>query len=54
MEVLHGTSGTTLREFSAVLGLEFGATESRTCICGVQGAEPLGESPQTFDSRTNL
>jgi len=33
------------------LDLEAGATELRTCICGVQGEEPWGESPQTFDSQ---
>ena len=25
-------------------------TESRTCMCGVQGAEPWGASPQACDN----
>ena len=43
-----------LRTRSTDLDLAAGATELRTCICGVQGAEPWGESPQTFDYQEEL
>ena len=32
------------------LAKDVGATELRAAGCGVQGAEPWGESPQTFDN----
>src|SRR5437762_2529137 len=31
------------------VALDVGPTEFRTCICGVQGAEPWGASPQACD-----
>ena len=50
-----GSSGcvNAMRVLSSVgrgtLAKNVGATELRAAGCGVQGAEPWGESPQTFD-----
>ena len=50
--VIEGCRRQTHRVISVSMGCpqqNDGATELRAAGCGVQGAEPWGESPQTFD-----